>query len=166
MTALRMDRHQGFTLLEMLITIVVLGIVLGTAVPYFGQIIQKNRIDVVAYSILDTLQLARTEAVKRKKTILLCPAKDDTLQECSSKNDWNHGWILMVDAEILKVWQGNPQIDVISTNQQLTFLSSGLINAEHLPAQFTIQATECAVPYTKVINVNRLGAPNMKSGGC
>jgi type IV fimbrial biogenesis protein FimT len=59
----------GFTLIELLIGITVLGILLTLAAPSFMVWIQNTQIRTAADAVLNGLQLARTEAIRRNKTV-------------------------------------------------------------------------------------------------
>src|SRR5690625_7896883 len=65
----RVTTQKGFTLIELMVTIAILAIVLAIATPSFNNIILSNRIDSVAQELHGSLQLARSEAVKRKEQI-------------------------------------------------------------------------------------------------
>jgi type IV fimbrial biogenesis protein FimT len=60
---------RGFTLIEMLIGITVLGILLTLAAPSFMVWMQNTQIRTAADAVLNGLQLARTEAIRRNKTV-------------------------------------------------------------------------------------------------
>lgn len=57
--------EHGFTLIELVITVAVLGVLIAVAAPYFQDWIHNTQIRTAAESILDGLQNARSEAVKR-----------------------------------------------------------------------------------------------------
>ncbi|EPL63258.1 MULTISPECIES: GspH/FimT family pseudopilin [Stutzerimonas stutzeri subgroup] len=63
----RSDMH-GFTLIELMITLALLTIVLGLAVPNFIAFIQKTRLQEQTDDLIATLQYARGEAVTRRTT--------------------------------------------------------------------------------------------------
>ncbi len=55
----------GFTLVELMVTIAVLAIFAAVALPQFNTLIDKQRVVGGVDSVVDQLQLARSEAVKR-----------------------------------------------------------------------------------------------------
>lgn len=59
----------GFTLIELMITIVVLGVLIMLAMPTFSAWIQNTRIRTTAESIVNGLQVARGEAVRRNSSV-------------------------------------------------------------------------------------------------
>ncbi|MBN9422785.1 MAG: GspH/FimT family pseudopilin [Candidatus Accumulibacter sp.] len=66
-----MKRTGGFTLVELAVTLAVLGIILGIAVPSFASWLLKLQIRNAAEGMLHGLQLARTEAIKRNSPVTL-----------------------------------------------------------------------------------------------
>jgi len=64
-----MKRHAGFTLTELMMVLVVMGIVLAFAFPSFRDWLLKLQIRTSAESVLHGLQLSRAEAVKRNATV-------------------------------------------------------------------------------------------------
>lgn len=61
--------HQGFTLIEMIIAIAVAAILVAIAVPSFLAQIDKNQVKSAADELYAQLQFARSEAVKRNRTV-------------------------------------------------------------------------------------------------
>jgi type IV fimbrial biogenesis protein FimT len=91
-----MEKQKGFTLVELLITIVVISILLAAAVPSFMQAIKNNRITGQATSFVISTQMARNEAIKRGASTTMC-AKTVNMDTCSGSNDWSTGWIVFSD---------------------------------------------------------------------
>ena len=91
-----MERQNGFTLVELLITIVVASVLLATAIPSFMQFVKNNRVTGQANSFVVSTQMARNEAVKRGAGTTLCAANAD-LDDCSDSTDWSSGWIAFSD---------------------------------------------------------------------
>lgn len=71
----RSDMH-GFTLIELMITLALLTIVVGIAVPNFTAFIQRTQLQGQADDLVAILQYARGEAVTRRTTAEV--AVDDT----------------------------------------------------------------------------------------
>lgn len=62
-------RQRGIGLIELLIGIAILSILLAAGVPMFGQWIQNTQVRTAAESVVDGLQLARNEAVRRNARV-------------------------------------------------------------------------------------------------
>ena len=61
--------QSGVTLIELMITIVIVSILLTVALPNFGAWIQNTQIRTATESIQNGLQLARAEAVRRNEPV-------------------------------------------------------------------------------------------------
>jgi type IV fimbrial biogenesis protein FimT len=95
---MNMENEQGFTLVELLITIVVVSVLLATAVPSIMQMVKNNRVTTQANKLVTAIQLARNEAVKRGTRSTICAANAD-LTNCSGNTDWSNGWIVFSNLE-------------------------------------------------------------------
>lgn len=62
-------KRRGFTLIELLITMAIVGLLLMAAIPSMREWMNNLRIRAVAEGLLDGLQLARNEAIKRNVPI-------------------------------------------------------------------------------------------------
>lgn len=92
---LTMDKDSGFTLVELLITIVVLTILLATGVPAFQSFIKNNRVTSQINGHVSVIQHARSEALKRGTNMVVCASDDQAT--CTGKDTWTDGWILFSD---------------------------------------------------------------------
>ena len=57
--------NQGFTLVELMVTLAVAAIILAIAAPSFSQMIRDHRLITTANDFMGTMQLARSEAIRR-----------------------------------------------------------------------------------------------------
>ncbi|WP_440940884.1 GspH/FimT family pseudopilin [Immundisolibacter sp.] len=64
-------KSHGFTLIEALVTVAIIGILAGLAAPAFIKMLERNRLKGAAEVVFNELQLARTESVKRNNDVEL-----------------------------------------------------------------------------------------------
>ena len=90
-----MNKNQtnGFTLIELMITIAILGIVLMVGIPSFSSSIKKNSVASTINDLQSALTEARNEAVTRGITVSMCSSND----QASCSGAWEDGWILFSD---------------------------------------------------------------------
>lgn len=97
--------QRGFTLVELLVVLIVLGILLGIAMPQFRAQLLTNKSQGLTEDLLSGLAFARAEAVRQAipaqggsagRYITLCVSVDGN--SCSpNTGDWNKGFIAVVD---------------------------------------------------------------------
>ena len=92
-------RVAGFTVLELMIAVAVLGILLGIGVPSFQGMVRQNRLATQTNEFLAAAAMARSEAVKRGTTVTICPADPANANSCSGTDAWGNGWIVFADEE-------------------------------------------------------------------
>ena len=63
-------RTQGFTLVELLMTVTVLGILTALAVPSFRGMMDRNAVTTTANDLLSSILLARSESIKREQPVI------------------------------------------------------------------------------------------------
>ncbi|MFM7273389.1 MAG: GspH/FimT family pseudopilin [Gammaproteobacteria bacterium] len=88
-------RQRGFTLPELMITVLILGILLGLGVPTFLNATLSSRLGSVANNLVVSAYLARSEAIKRNVTVRLCPSTNGT--SCAAQSAFEGGWIVLAD---------------------------------------------------------------------
>lgn len=62
-------RTRGFTLVELMVTVTLFALLLSLAYPSYTRFIQDAQLRTAAESVLNGLQLARAEAIRRNTTI-------------------------------------------------------------------------------------------------
>lgn len=138
------EREKGFTLIELMVSLVVVGILLLVAVPNFGNFVAQSRVDSVKNKLVSSIALARSEAIKRGVAVAVCRKNPDPALTCVGtavvgSKDWSDGWLVFLDEddnqtaaanEIIKVYA---DIDDTSTIQYslgdvIVFDGFGLLN--------------------------------------
>ncbi len=86
---------RGFSLVEMLTVVAIVGILLGIGVPSFRYITTANRTTSVINNLLGDMQFARAEAIKEGQPVTVCASADQAT--CSGAVAWTTGWIVFSD---------------------------------------------------------------------
>ena len=92
-------RHRGFTILELMIGVALLGLLMMLAFPTFTTMMNNARLRAVADSILAGLQGARAEALKRNQTaefLLMADVPDDTAFASFGANTTGPSWAVRI----------------------------------------------------------------------
>ncbi len=90
-------RQQGFTLYELLITVLIVGIVLGFGVPNLRSFTQNSRMAATANDLLGSFHLARSEAARSKQNVSICASNDSMTANPSCAGGFVDGWIVFTD---------------------------------------------------------------------
>ena len=89
-----MRTQLGLTLIELLVAMSLFAITVTVAVPNFMDFIRNNKVVSHTNELVGTLNMARSEAIKRRSTVTLCGSTNSTA--CNS-SEWEKGWIVFVD---------------------------------------------------------------------
>ncbi len=88
---------QGFTLIELMVTVSMAAILLAVGVPNFSAMINDNRMATTTNKLVSALNLARSEAIKRGLRVTLCKSADGS--SCTTSGNWEQGWIVFTDLD-------------------------------------------------------------------
>ena len=98
---------KGMTLIELMVTLVIVAIVASFAVPSFDNFIRNQELVSQLATLNSSLAFARQEAINRSGVVGIC-ASDNGINCIGAGDNWDTGWIIYVDeagqvGEILKV---------------------------------------------------------------
>jgi type IV fimbrial biogenesis protein FimT len=134
--------QAGYTLIELMVVVAIVGILSAVAVPNFSQMMQRQRVDSQVSALVSAMRSTRAEAVKRGQQVTLCPTNNpnDNLPVCATGNpDWSRGWVVFVDngpnmrtldpgetiINVQQAFEGSGGV-TNSTLDSMVFLPSGL----------------------------------------
>lgn len=88
-------RQTGFTLIELMTVVVILGIILAFAMPAMNDLVQRNRMVSQTNDLITDLKLTRTTALTTGMPATICASADG--EDCGG--NWNDGWIVFYDCD-------------------------------------------------------------------
>lgn len=94
---------RGYSLVELLTVMAIVGIAIGIAVPSYKYVTNSNRVSAEVNQLLGDMQYARSEAVKEGSFVSVCPGTTSTSGStvtgtcASSGANWQGGWFVFSD---------------------------------------------------------------------
>lgn len=158
-----MQINRGFTLIELMVTIAVLAVVIAIAAPSFTSVIQSNRTTALHHEILGALQLARSEAVKRRTEVIVCRSEDQ--EDCANGTDWTVGWIVkdVASDEVVKVWDSVTGMALTGPAAGAEFRSNGMAE---VATSVTTTTSSCTSGIKYKIDISLTGSATVAKSGC
>ena len=86
--SLRRASIQGFTIVELMVVIAIIGVLAMIATPSFREIKRNSELTSATNSLMAAINTARTEAMKRGKNAIIAP---------TTGTNWNTGITVFVD---------------------------------------------------------------------
>lgn len=83
-----MKKYSGFTIIELLITVSVVGVLIAIAMPNYNSFVKNNCLTTTTNNLVTSMQIARSEAIKRRTDIGVYTA-----------GGWAAGWEVFIDAD-------------------------------------------------------------------
>ncbi len=128
--------HPGFTLIEMLISMIVMGILSAIGVPSMQNFVIENRLNSTVNQFVAATFFARSEAIKLGRPVQLCRSISSanaslcvgTASDGRDANDWGSGWIVMLpdDQQVLLRQDALPdKVSVTGTKKIITYNADG-----------------------------------------
>jgi type IV fimbrial biogenesis protein FimT len=131
---------SGFTLVEMMVTVAVVAVLAGVAIPSLRAFVQDERQSTQTQRLWMSLNLARSESRKQDVSISVC-ASTDGLTCSGSASGWSSGWVVLSTAPgttkpamTVPALPNGTTLSEATPVATVTFYSNGMVNA---PAAFT-----------------------------
>jgi len=133
----RHDLETGFSLIELMVTLIVLAIILAIGIPSFQRLFETSRVNRANDEFIAAVNLARSEAITRELPaggrIVLCE-RNAAATDCSGDTDWADG-LMVLEAEadgtvvqVIKVWDPIATASVTAGASRVLFSSDGRAN--------------------------------------
>jgi type IV fimbrial biogenesis protein FimT len=158
---------SGFTLIELMITVSILGILLGIGLPSFVTFINNNKITAEANSLIYSFHMARSEAIKRGTDVQVSLA---FINDRSWPSGWKvladtngkHGYIDFRDILMQRDPPDNPKMV-----RYVYFNARGaLARLSNKPFVVTLRPADCDNIASRIISIAPSGRVNIEHGDC
>jgi type IV fimbrial biogenesis protein FimT len=166
-----LTRNNGFTLLELMITIAIVAILIAIATPSFTRMMISHSVSSDQDTLFSLILTARSEAINRGRRVSLCKSTD--LVACDSSADWTDGFIVFYDANgdgvingVDKILKINEKLDkdislAFNGGDFLTFNSLG--RPESNIGTFTFSHSSGNTDYQRIITLTKTGRARKES---
>lgn len=171
-----MKNYRGFTMIELMVTLAVVAVAVTLAVPGFANFIREQQVTTQTNDFLSSLNIARSEALKRGVPISVCASSDGA--SCSGNNDWAAGWIVFTDdgptagtveggsgETVLRVYDGigSGTLTADGGATFVTFMGDGLAGARD---DFTLTPPTCQGNQVRSIDLSATGRGDTSKVAC
>lgn len=164
----------GFTLLELMITLVVLAVLAAIAFPNFRYTLQSNHVATRVNMLVGSLAFARSEAVRSSQGAGVCASANGTA--CGT--DWTSGWLVWDDSNGNGVLDsGETVVRYVSPDSGVTAQgpAGGIVafdsrgrRTDSSAVSFSITPADCRAGDTllRTVTVNPTGSTTLAKGTC
>lgn len=147
----------GFTITELMITVLVVGILASLAVPGFRSLIQGQQAKNASFELFASLALARSEAIKRNGNVTLTP---------TNTGNWGLGWtITSAGGESIRTQQAIKGVVISASGAPATVVYSRSGRAA-TAAAFNVDVSATATSNIRCIKTELSGMPRTIKGAC
>lgn len=146
--------RNGFSLLELLVVIVIMGVMAAVGAPSLVSMLSSVRVKGATSKLHVALLMARSEAIKRNAVVTIVP----------NTAGWAEGWEVRDAASAVLASEGQSRLVQITTAAtQIVYLPSGRIQGT--APSFTLANTNNSVS-TKCVTIDLSGRPYVKANAC
>lgn len=175
------NRNRGYTMVELMFTVAIAGVVMALAVPNFRDFVLNNRAAEEANALVGALMVARSEAVTRGVRVSVCSSTNGAT--CGGSNDWTTGWIVFTDQNtplgqvtavaapavpdtVLRVMPAlRTGSDLSADADFVTYAATGFL-ATAAGANFDLDIDDCTGDHNRTIAVNLQGRAAVAHTAC
>jgi type IV fimbrial biogenesis protein FimT len=153
-----------------MVTVALIAILATVAAPSFNEAILSNKLKSIASDFNASVQLGRSEAIKRNSTVKLCVVATDTATSCSTSGDWEQGWIVVSGTTVIQRQQALPAGYKLTEADDIKSIDFQSIGVGATAATLTLcRATPSPGGQERVISISATGRASVtttRTGTC
>jgi type IV fimbrial biogenesis protein FimT len=77
--------QRGFTIIEIIVVVAVMGVLITIAAPSFVTYTSSQKVKTASFDLYAAMMFARSEAIKRRQNVTVAPVS----------GDWKNGWTIV-----------------------------------------------------------------------
>jgi type IV fimbrial biogenesis protein FimT len=168
--------QRGFTMMELIVVISIVGILMAIGAPSYKYITTANRVSSEVNGLLGDMQFARAEAIKEGQTVTVCATADGAT--CTGNSTWTGGWLVFMDGTTIRTFDGTDVLlrvqkplsggDRFSADNNigaLTFNREGFASGLPGTVTLTLQDSTLTTAYTRCLAISIVGAMTTQTHG-
>lgn len=152
-------RSRGFTMVELMVVVGIMGILMAIAAPAFSSFIANQRVRDTASDLVTVFLRARSEALTRNVSVSVVPV--------SGTSDWATGWNVPNPAYAGKyIDQHGPATGVTVTGSGLAAGTVAYTNVGRIGSSAQLDISATGATMARCVTVEIVGRPKVKSCAC
>ena len=96
---MKSNYQNGFTLYELLVTLLVIGVVMTIGIPNMSAFTSNSRMATTANDLHSSFMLARSEAARSKTNVTVCASANSMDADADCNGSFDDGWIIFLDVD-------------------------------------------------------------------